>query len=379
MRLFSPPLRSCCEYGGAVCLARSIVFPAVLLILLVFCHSEIRAQIVGTHTDQPIGEALRLGDVGPASPPVVSDSLILGRVDQLNRDRERAPNVIDSSSYEWMHVGQLTSPTRHVSEANRVESTLVRQDVLEILDMQLKFNERPPYVQERYYEFIDARPRQRSRREKAFQRLAHKQFYRHLRRLLRKQWREDFLESAWSYDDYVDGLTNINKLGGQGGNSNEINAEYLYNTVRNDALSNDGLEGERESVVLRYGPFGLTDDGQFDIDLRSILSSGSQDMNLEIDPVDHADDAMRRRIGSAADPVFTGRCYKIRPKLKIRVDPFRALDDSPERVLRSYAASLDVTFYSDITKRKLFSIEAEAKVRREEWGCFVNFVIDGWR
>ena len=65
--------------------------------------------------------------------------------------------------------------------------------------------------------------------------------------------------------------------------------------------------------------------------------------------------------------------------MKLRVDPFRALGGNPQRVLRSYGGSLDLSFYSDITKRKLFSIEAEAMVRRDEWGCFVNFVIEGWR
>lgn len=380
MDFYRLPQRDSRLLGGPVRLVRTTLLFVSALAICVSMAPILEAQFLANHADRTIRESLHSVAADVESPKKQTPAPRKRADSPAVKKSARGPDVVDLRSYEWMQVGRVTPPpTAHTTEATRVDNDLARQDVLEILDMRLQFNERPAYVGEGYHQFIDARPRKRSRRMRAFRRLAHKPFYRHLRRLLKKQWRKDFRESAWSFDEYADGLTQINRLGREGDHDNEINAEYFYNTARNDTLSDEDLEGESEAVIVRYGPVGLTDEGQIDFDFRSMLDSRAEDMDFEIDPEESAEDALTRRVGSAVDPVFRGKCVKVRPRMKLRVDPFRALGGNPQRVLRSYGGSLDLSFYSDITKRKLFSIEAEAKVRRDESGCFVNFVIEGWR
>ena len=295
------------------------------------------------------------------------------------------PDVVDSSAYEWLQLSRLTGPSEFQTSVHSIEDEgpASRQDLFEILDLRVQFGERPAYVMpEAYQPFIDRSPRPLSRRSQAIVRLARKEFYRHVRRMAKKEWRHRFRDSAWSYDDYIDGVTKINQLGRAPGEYDSSNVDYFYNVARNDVLDDDGLEGERELTLLEYGPFGLNDRGSLEFDLWSMARLEPKQLDLSIAPDDElkAEDDLSMRVGTAADPVYRGSCVRVRPNFRVRVDPFRALGDNPDRVLRSYGGSLEIGFFSDILKRKLFSLEGEVKVRRnEEYGFFFNFVIEGWR
>jgi hypothetical protein len=300
-------------------------------------------------------------------------------------DATEGPDVLDSSSYEWMQLSWLTGPSEFESTVSSIDrgETGSQLDIFDLLDLRVQFGERPAYVMpEAYQPFIDRSPRPLSRRQQAVFRVMQKEFYRHVRRMTKKEWRHRFRDSAWSYDEYIDGVAKINQLGRQPGEEDLFNADYFYNIARNDVLNDDDLEGEREVTLARYGPLGLNDRGSLDFDLLSMVHLKPQQLDFDIAPGDElkAADDLSMRVGTAANPVYRGTCVRVRPNFRIKVDPFRAFGDHPERVVRSYGGSLEFGFFSDILKRKLFSLQGEVKVRRnDEYGFFFNFVIEGWR
>lgn len=345
-------------------------------------ESEVGAVVVESASSSRLGASklatsLRLSAIRPhANRSKVPGSKLSG------------PDVVDRSSYEWMQLNRLPGPSEFVSsvhsfQGDRADGCATREDLLEMLDLRLNFAERPAYVPRRgHAPMIDRSPRPISTRSRAFLRLAHKELYRHVRRLAKKEWRHRFRDSTWSFDEYHEGISRINAIGT--GETDWFNIDYYYNTARNDALREDGLEGERERTIVRYGPLGINNHGSLAFDIRSLVSMEKSDLALAIDPESEdlaADDALSRRVGTAADPVFTGSWVRFRPRVKVKVDPIRGFSKSaPEHALRSYGGSLQVDFFSDIAKRQLFSLEGEVKVRRnKEYGFFLNFVIEGWR
>lgn len=258
-----------------------------------------------------------------------------------------------------------------VFQADRVHEELpvdrtprVPKGLLDPLDLRVEYGARPAYAPEPGYQpLLGSSEEPDCERREAFQRMLKKQFYRHTRRLLKKYWREQFSEGLeFSHRFYESRIAQINQIGRSPESYDSFNTEQYLNEARALVLQ-EGEEGERELTLLELGPFRFDDGGSLHFDLPSLFSHG-RDLRLSFDP-----DAP----GAAA--LYSGETVRILPRLKVRVDPLRALGESWEEAIRSYGGSLRVEFYSDIAHRRLFEAELEASLRPSgEYAFFFNLV-----
>jgi hypothetical protein len=244
----------------------------------------------------------------------------------------------------------------------------IRTELFKPLDLRIEYERRPDYVSEG----SDRRSswaRTNGVRLDAFVNLFEKELYRHTRRLLKRYWRRQFRDStAMRYELYHDRLTQINQVGKEPEQFDPFNTDYYGDQLRDEVL-NIGFEGEREIVLVEYGPFQLNDEGALHIDLpRTLqLGLGEDDLKLHVGESDGKQPAL-----------YSGKWVKFRPRIKIKVDPFRAVGGDTHKMLRSYGGSLSVEFYSDILRKELFATEIEARAKPDGDFAFVfNIVFHG--
>ena len=153
-----------------------------------------------------------------------------------------------------------------------------------------------------------------------------------------------------SYDLYESRLTQIDQIGNDAEEFDPFNTDYYLNEARSSALNDDdGQYGEREIAIAKYGPFTFTDSGSVQFSLRSMLHLGSSDFSrVHLDPESDKD-------AKPEPALFSGDTVELKPRVRLKVDPLRSLRGDPEESLRSYGGSLEVKFYSDILRKKLFA------------------------
>jgi hypothetical protein len=245
--------------------------------------------------------------------------------------------------------------------------------------LRLNFENRPAYLPAMQYQPIfNNSPRPPSARNRAFWNLVEKESYRQLRRYLKKQWRNQFQDSpSMIYEFYQSRLTQINHIGKNEEELDLYNTDYYSNQFRNDILDQENLEGERELYLVEWGPLRLNDRGSVHFDLKALFESpSSTESGLGGFKLFSSETT---KSGSKEGALFNGRHYKWHTNFHLNYNPMAAIrDNDPLKGIRSYGASVEVDFLSDILKRQLFSTEFEVDVRKDgEVVFFVNWVFKG--
>ncbi len=200
--------------------------------------------------------------------------------------------------------------------------------------------------------------------------LVRHQFFRQLRRLLKKELREQFHDHpSMSYSLYEERLLGISQIGRDSKSSLDVKGEYYSGLVR-DRVFERHQEGEKETPVLSVGPLVLMDTGEVDFDfstLRSSFQDAAATQPIEVLP----------KPASLRQPLFQGDTYKINTRLRLGVDPLRYFSRGEARdMVRSYGAVLEVTWLTDILRREMFSTELEFQYKnRDDMALFFNLVI----
>ncbi len=240
-----------------------------------------------------------------------------------------------------------------------------------LLDLQVSYDVRPPFVEERMFaSMTDLERPPESPQMRGIRNLVTHQSFRQLRRLLKKNWREQFhAHPSMSYSFYEERLLAISQIGRDSGSSMDVRGEYYSGLVR-DRIFERHQEGEKETPVLGLGPLVLMDSGEVDFDFSAVRRSFEGDGSSE--PIE-----VLPKPGSRRQPLFQGNTYRINPRLRLSVDPFRYLKRGEIRdVVRSYGAVLEVTWLTDILRREIFSTELEFQYKhRDDMALFFNLVI----
>lgn len=244
---------------------------------------------------------------------------------------------------------------------------------LDPLRLKVHYVQRPWYLPGEQSQVMDQTP-EVSRRRAALERLAKKEFYRHARRLLKKYWRKQFKDSiSMTYEEYNERVSQINQIGRSPEHHDDFNADHYLNEARDEILD-EGAEGEREITLIKVGPLSLNDSGSVKFDLPGLFGLGEEkELELSFDP--DSEESAPADGSPFRKALYNGKHIVFKPQVRIKADPFRAIGGNTDRILRSYGASLEVTFYSDILKKELFSTEVEAKFRRNgDYAFFFNVV-----
>ncbi len=204
--------------------------------------------------------------------------------------------------------------------------------------------------------------------------VAEREFFRQLRRHLKKQWRSQFRAiPSMRYETYKERVEKINQIGRNTDPISEINGDYFSSQVRED-LFHRSEEGEEEIPVIRWGPLVVSDSGSLHFDpsvITQIFLGNKDSEELTVDPEIGPEPKTMHR------PLFSGKGYRLHTRFRLNLNPLKILDQGdPAEAFRSYGMVFEVTWLTDILRRERFVTECEAQYERDgEVTFFFNFVV----
>ena len=241
------------------------------------------------------------------------------------------------------------------------------------LDLRIMYDGCPPYIREenRYNPPIDIEPLRDCPQIRGLKNLAENELFRQLRSRLKRSWRDQFSASNLSYDFYVDRLIDINQIGRNMESRDQVTENYYLMRARENVFHRYRDE-EDEIPVIKLGPLTVLDSGSltFDASLLTQMFGENKDVKtVELGPKE-----------DAHQPLFAGKCFRVRTRLRTNLDPFRAVADADVmHAFSSYGMVIDVAWLTDILRRERFTTEFETQYSRSgEFALFFNLVVKSW-
>jgi len=245
---------------------------------------------------------------------------------------------------------------------------------LHLLDLQIVYDVRPPFVErEPYTPVLDYQAREDSPQVRGIKNLAQKEFFRQLRKHLKRQWRSTFKhQTDMRYDEYESTVIAINGLGRDLGS--EQSAGDYYSREARGSVFRRGAEQDDEVPVIQLGPLVLFDSGSLNIDLRSVrdmVSGGGKEG-------DRSTLAVAPEMERVRQPLFSGKNYRFNTRFRVDVNPFRCFRSGEVLdIAKSVGVVAEVTWLTDILRRDIFSTQIEAQYTRDDGlGFFFNVVMN---
>lgn len=252
----------------------------------------------------------------------------------------------------------------------------------DLFEFPVRYDHRPSYLPEPgYLPTIDPSPRPPAATQRPFRQLLDKEIHRQVRRFVKRRWRDQFkADLSMRHSFYRSRVALINQIGRQEGDFDPFNVDQFYNETRNDALNRPGLEGERELMLVEWGPLQLDDHGSFSFNPRAIFDFGSDGTSF-FDGPKCSTETIKPAPKNDNQALFRGKFYRLRTKVKLNFNPFRAIRSGDyQDTISSYGGVVEVDFLSDILKRELFATEFEGELKQDgRWGAFFNLVFQARR
>jgi hypothetical protein len=241
------------------------------------------------------------------------------------------------------------------------------------LDLRIMYDDCPPYIREegRYNPPIDIEPLRDCPQVRGLKNLVENELFRQLRSRLKRSWRDQFSASNLSYDFYVDRLIDINQIGRDMESRDQVTENYYLMRARENVFHRYRDE-EDEIPVIKLGPLTVQDSGSltFDASLLTRMFGDHEDGKaVELGPKE-----------DSHQPLFSGKCFRVRTRLRTNLDPFRAVSDADVmHAFSSYGMVIDVAWLTDILRRERFTTEFETQYNRSgEFALFFNLVVKSW-
>jgi hypothetical protein len=241
---------------------------------------------------------------------------------------------------------------------------------LHLLDLKIAYDACPAFVYRPYTPVLDLGPPEDSPQVKGVKNLAQKEFFRHIRKYMKQQWRTQLRELPnMRYEVYEPRLMQISQVGRDSTPFDHAAIDYYSLRVRQDTFGR-GTEAEEEIPVIGWGPMVLLDSGSLHFNaafLRDVIRGKRSSEDLKVAP----------ETDGGHEPLFSGRLYRVNTRLRVDFNPFRMTKRGDVLdMASSYGAVIEVTWLTDILKKERFATELESQYRRDgEWAFFANFVI----
>jgi hypothetical protein len=273
--------------------------------------------------------------------------------------------------FSSVSIDQLHRSSGYEGET-QVRSETVSLPDLHLLDLRIAYDVRPDFVEKKpYTPVLDMEPAKDSPTVRGIKNLAEKEFFRQLRRLLKREWRSQLRDDPnINFGLYESRLLAINSIG------REVESEDYYSSQVRQAAFRRGRDGEKEIPVAQWGPIMVLDSGGLNVDasvVRRLFSNETEaESKTRLDRVQVGPEPAVVR-----QPLLSGKSYKLNTGFRFDFNPFRAVAHKDALdVVNSYGTTLDVVWLTDILRRERFITEVEAQYRRDgELVVFFNFVM----
>ncbi len=192
--------------------------------------------------------------------------------------------------------------------------------------------------------------------------------FRHLRSFFRSQLTDQFEDDpTFDYFAYLERREEINLLGRAGYDERELEIEQVVESTRNDLLSKDPDNVEKDITIITWGPLRLDDSGSLTFGFGSLRSDYSAVPTPEL-----ADGEPKRLKGAS---LFKGDSFRFDTDVKFHPDPYALFNGEGYReAFGKLAATAELDFLTPMQRRRFMSTEFEFSIQPDNHSAFfINF------